>query len=80
MPHLVFRRGARHYVPPLPQHLFFLNFVKGYLSISAANDLFIALGVFFSTFLSGPIALLSTSGVMVGGIFHWFLFRAGTWA
>ncbi len=37
--------------------------------------LIIAMGVMFSTFLSGPIAILATAGAMLGGFFHNFLYE-----
>jgi hypothetical protein len=47
---------------------FALNFVKGYLGIWLQMLLVIGLGVTFSTFLSGPIAVLATSGVLLAGM------------
>ncbi len=61
-----------------PDAPFFLNFIKGYLGIWMQMSLLTALGVFFSTFLSGPVALLSTAGMMVGGLCHDFLFKLAT--
>ena len=61
-----------------PDALFCLNFIKGYLGIWLQMSLLTTLGVFFSTFLSGPVALLSTAGMMVGGLFHDFLFKLAT--
>jgi ABC-type transport system involved in multi-copper enzyme maturation permease subunit len=53
---------------------FWLNFVKAYVGIWMQIVLLITLGVFFSTFLSAPIALGSTLGVAaVGRFFHTFL-------
>jgi hypothetical protein len=43
------------------------NFLKGYLGIWLRMTLIIGFGVMFSTFLSGPIALLATLGIMIGG-------------
>ena len=40
--------------------------------------LVIALGVMFSTFLSGPVAMLATLGALVGGFFSDFMFRLAT--
>jgi hypothetical protein len=54
---------------------FFVNFFKGYLGIWMQMVLIIGFGVMFSTFLSGPIALLATIGVLVGGLFSDFLNR-----
>ena len=56
-----------------PDAPFFLNFIKGYVGIWLQMSLLAALGVFFSTFLSGPVAILSTAGMMIGGLFHQFL-------
>jgi ABC-type transport system involved in multi-copper enzyme maturation permease subunit len=61
-----------------PDAPFFLNFLKGYVGIWLQMSLLTALGVFFSTFLSGPVALLSTAGMLVGGLCHDFLFRLAT--
>ena len=61
-----------------PDAPFFLNFIKGYLGIWLQMSLLTALGVFFSTFLSGPVAILSTAGLMVGGLWHDFLFKLAT--
>jgi hypothetical protein len=61
-----------------PDAPFFLNFIKGYVGIWLQMSLLTALGVFFSTFLSGPVALLSTAGMLVGGLCHDFLFRLAT--
>lgn len=46
------------------------NFVKGYLGAWMQVVLVAAFGVMFSTFLSGPIAMLATVGALVGGIFR----------
>ena len=54
---------------------FSLNFIKGYIGIWLQMMLLIGLGVMFSTFLSGPVALLATTGMMVGGFFHQFLYE-----
>jgi ABC-type transport system involved in multi-copper enzyme maturation permease subunit len=61
-----------------PDASFVLNFYKGYLGIWLQMILLTALGVFFSTFLSGPVAMLSTAGMLVGGLFHNFLFQLAT--
>jgi ABC-type transport system involved in multi-copper enzyme maturation permease subunit len=44
------------------------NFVKGYLGIWLQMELLLAFGVTFSTFLSGPIAMVATLGVLLGGL------------
>ncbi len=56
---------------------FWLNFIKGYAGIWFQMTLIIGFGVMFSTFLSAPIAILATSGVMIGGLFHDFLVEIG---
>ncbi|MCC6126798.1 MAG: hypothetical protein IT426_17685 [Pirellulales bacterium] len=61
-----------------PDAPFFLNFFKGYLGIWLQMCVLTALGVFFSTFLSGPVAILSTAGLLVAGLWHDFLFRLAT--
>lgn len=48
---------------------FELNFVKGYLGIWFQLLLVTGLGVLFSTFLSGPVAMLATLGGIVLGFF-----------
>jgi hypothetical protein len=57
---------------------FGLNFAKGYLGIWLQMMLVIALGVMFSTFLSGPVAMLATLGALLGGFFSDFMFRLAT--
>ena len=54
---------------------FAVNFFKGYLGIWLQMVLVVAFGVMFSTFLSGPVAMLATVGAMVGGFFSDFLTR-----
>ena len=54
---------------------FTTNFLKGYLGIWLQMVLVIGFGVMFSTFLSGPVAMLATVGAMVGGFFSDFLTR-----
>lgn len=48
---------------------FFLNFVKGYASIWLQMVLVTCFGVMFSTFLSGPVAMLATFGCVILGFF-----------
>ena len=48
---------------------FSLNFFKGYFGIWMPMVLIIGFGVMFSTFLSGPVAMIATAGVMVAGVF-----------
>jgi hypothetical protein len=57
---------------------FLLNFAKGYFGIWLQMLLVIAIGVMFSTFLSGPVAMLATLGALVGGFFNDFMFRLAT--
>jgi len=52
---------------------FWLNFVKGYFGIWLQMVLVIGFGVMFSTFLSGPVAMIATLGVLVGGFFREFV-------
>jgi hypothetical protein len=47
-----------------------VNFVKGFFGIWQQMVLIIAFGVMFSTFLSGPVAMISTFGVMIAGFAH----------
>lgn len=54
------------------------NFAKGYFGIWLLGLLVITLGVLFSTFLSGPVAVLATFGALLGGLFHDFMFRLAT--
>ena len=52
---------------------FLVNFAKGYLGIWLQMLLLISFGVMYSTFLSGPVAMLATLGTMVAGFFRWFI-------
>ena len=45
----------------------FLNFVKGYLGVWQQMLILISFGVLFSSFLSGPVAMVSTFGILVAG-------------
>ncbi|MEX2141308.1 MAG: ABC transporter permease [Pirellulales bacterium] len=45
------------------------NFCKGYAGIWFQVVLMVSFGVMFSTFLSGPVAMLTTVGVLILGIF-----------
>jgi hypothetical protein len=58
-----------------PDGYFTLNFIKGYIGIWLQMSLLVGVGVLFSTFLSGPVAILATVGVMLGGFFHQFLYE-----
>jgi ABC-type transport system involved in multi-copper enzyme maturation permease subunit len=55
------------------ENLFELNFLKGYLSIWVQMVLVICFGVLFSTFLSGPVAMVATVGAVVIGFFAQFV-------
>jgi hypothetical protein len=61
-----------------PDGYFTLNFIKGYIGIWLQMMLLIVLGVMFSTFLSAPVAILATAGLLLGGFFHEFLFKLAT--
>ena len=52
---------------------FAANLIKGYIGIWLQMVLVIAIGVMFSTFLSGPIAAIATLGALVGGMFQKFM-------
>lgn len=54
------------------------NFVKGYLGIWMQMLLLIAFGVMFSTFLSGPVAILATLGTLIGGMASRFMISLAT--
>ena len=54
---------------------FWLNFVKGYFGIWLQMLLVVGFGVMFSTFLSGPVAMIATVGVLVGGFFRDFVVK-----
>lgn len=45
----------------------FFNFVKGYLGVWQQMLILISFGVLFSSFLSGPVAMVSTFGILVAG-------------
>ncbi|MCA9222700.1 MAG: hypothetical protein KDA71_20390, partial [Planctomycetales bacterium] len=57
---------------------FALNFFKGYVSIWVQMLLVIAFGVTFSTFVSGPVAMLATVMSYVVGYFSQFVFDVMT--
>ncbi len=46
-----------------------LNFIKGYFGIWMQMVLVIGFGVMLSTFLSGPVAILATLGMLIMGFF-----------
>lgn len=55
------------------QKWFVLNFMKGYLHIWMQMVIVTSFGVMLSTFLSGPVALISTIATFVLGIFTRFI-------
>ena len=67
-PDLYFR-AADAFVP--------LNFVKGFFGIWQQMLLVICFGVVLSTFLSGPVTMVSTMGVMIAGFCKSFLLSIG---
>ncbi|MCL2711403.1 MAG: hypothetical protein FWE95_11035 [Planctomycetaceae bacterium] len=54
-----------------------LNFVKGYYKIWMQMIILVSFGVLFSTFLSGPVAMLSTIGVLIAGFAKKFVIDLG---
>lgn len=54
-----------------------LNFVKGFYGIWMRMIIVTAFGVLFSTFLSGPVAMISTVGVLVAGFSKGFMMEIG---
>jgi hypothetical protein len=57
------------------QGSFLLNFVKGFVGIWLQMVLATTFGVMFSTFLSGPVALMATLSSIVVGFFGEFIQR-----
>ena len=57
---------------------FWLNFAKGYLGIWLQMLLVNTFGVMFSTFLSGPVAMLATLSTIVIGLFRNFIIELVT--
>ncbi len=55
---------------PMP---FWWNFIKGYISIWLQMVIVICFGVMFSTFLSGPVAVIATISIIVLGFFGFFV-------
>ena len=74
----VFRGGPGRRVPPRPRRLVRLNFIKGYVGIWLQMVLVIGVGVMFSTFLSGPVAMLATLVRWPAGFFNDFMLRLAT--
>jgi len=54
-----------------------LNFVKGFYGIWMQMLIVTSFGVLFSTFLSGPVAMISTVGVMIAGFAKAFMIEIG---
>jgi hypothetical protein len=55
------------------ENRFDLNFAKGFVGIALQMLLTIVLGVVFSTFLSGPVAMLATAASVVAALLRPFL-------
>lgn len=53
------------------------NFVKGFFGIWLQMLLLISYGVVLSTFLSGPVTMVSTMGVMIAGFYKSYLINIG---
>jgi hypothetical protein len=53
------------------------NFFKGFYKIWMQMVILISFGVLFSTFLSGPVAMISTVGVMITGFAKSFVIELG---
>ena len=53
---------------------FWINFIKGYFDLWLQMMIAIAFGTMFSTFLSGPVAMLSALACMVVGFVAQFIF------
>ncbi|MDR0326667.1 MAG: hypothetical protein LBI05_00050, partial [Planctomycetaceae bacterium] len=54
-----------------------LNFVKAFYKIWMQMIILISFGVLFSTFLSGPVAMLSTIGILIAGFSKSMLVKLG---
>ena len=52
---------------------FWINFLKGHIGIWLQMLLIVSLGVMFSTFLSGAVAMIGTVGAMIMGFFTAFV-------
>jgi hypothetical protein len=59
---------------------FTANFVKGFLGIWTRMLLVTSFGVMFSTFLSGPVAMLATFTVMLMGMYRDFIMKVASGA
>jgi len=53
------------------------NFIKGFYKIWMQMVILISFGVLFSTFLSGPVAMVSTIGVLIAGFAKSFVIELG---
>lgn len=58
-----------------PDASFTGNFFKGYVGIWLQMTLVICLGVMFSTFLNGSVAMLATLGALIGGFCTGFMLK-----
>ena len=54
-----------------------MNFIKGFYKIWMQMMILVSFGVLFSTFLSGPVAMLSTIGVLIAGFTKKFVVSLG---
>ena len=54
-----------------------LNFVKGFYKIWMQMIILVSFGVLFSTFLSGPVAMISTIGIMIAGFSKSYVIELG---
>src|SRR5690606_26895853 len=52
---------------------FDLNFIRGFIGIWAQMVLVTCFGVLFSTFLSGPVAMITTLATIITGFFSSFI-------
>jgi hypothetical protein len=57
---------------------FWVNFIKGYVSIWFQMVVVTCFGVAFSTFLSGPVAMIATLSALVMGFFKGFVVDVAT--
>ncbi len=57
---------------------FWMNFIKGYFSIWLQMTVVMAAGVFWSTFLRGPVALFATGVTVIFGFFTEFMMQVAT--
>ena len=57
---------------------FVMNFAKGYLGIWLQMVLVVGIGVMFSTFVSGPVAMIGTLGTVLAGLFSAYMVDLAT--